>query len=426
MPETFDPSLSPPAAAAPLPPAQNRTGMAVLYLAMLVCGMAQALVFILIPLVGRELKLHELVFTLPALGLNWQPRELAITALTALTSVIFSVFAPIWGRLSDRWGRRSVLIIGMLGYGIGSLLFNLVAELALAGLLGGVVLYGALALARAIYAALMAGATPTGSAYIADITNPAQRAGGIGKLNAATQFGGMLGPLVTAFAAVSLLAPLYIYAGITALAALLLWRFLPESAPRISHHKPRARLGYNDRRYRHLLVVGFVMCAMMGEVQSTLVFYFQDTLQLDTMTTAARFSVAMMISSFAMVFAQLIVVQRFGWSSLRLLQIGVPVTLLADLLLANAGGLYTLWCAMALFGLGMGLCLPGFAAITSLTVGPAEQGALAGIMSGTIGWGFLFGPLLGGYLYGQHHTLPYWCAALVLLPLSVVVWRQKL
>lgn len=399
--------------------------MSVLYFAVLVSGMAQALVFVLIPLVGRELKLHELVVEWPALGFRWQPREMAITALTALTSMVFSLAAPFWGRLSDRWGRCRVLLIGVAGYGGGTLLFNGVVEAAQLGLLSGAALYAALALARAAYAGLMAGSAPASSAYMADITNAAGRAAGIGRLNAATQIGALLGPLLTTYAAVSLLAPMYIYAALSLLTALLVWWLLPDSGAHAPREAPRARLRFADPRYRRLLLIGFTLCAMMGTAQSTLVFYFQDILHLDTRAAAARFSIAIMISSGAMVFAQLVVAQRFGWGPLRLLQVGTPLTLLGYLLLASADALPQLWLAMALFGLGMGLCLPGFGASTSVTVGPDEQGAMAGIVSATIGWGFLLGPLLGGFLYAQRPSLTYWCAALVLAPLSFFVWRER-
>ena len=414
--------VSEPTAVLPRP---GRAALSVLYLSVLVAGMAQALVFVLIPLVGRELKLHELVLELPALGLRWQPRELAITALTALTSMVFSLAAPFWGHRSDRWGRRRVLLVGLAGYSGGTLVFNGVAEAAGAGLLGGAVMYGALALARVFYALLMAGSTPASAAYMADITSPAQRAAGIGRLNAATQFGALLGPLLTACAAVSLLAPMYIYAVIAALVALLVWRFLPESAVRVAREAPRAQLRFWDARYRRLLVIGFTLCAVMGMVQSTLVFYFQDVLRLDTLAVAGRFSAGMMLSSAAMVFAQLVLAQRFGWGPLRLLQVGLPLALCSYLLLATATTLPQLYLAMLLFGSGMGLCLPGFGAGTSLTVGAAEQGAMAGLASATIGWGFLFGPLLGGSLYSIQHSLTYWCAALVLVPLTGVVWRER-
>jgi len=403
----------------------TRGALFTLYLAVLVTGMAQALVFVLIPLIGRELKLHELVLELPVLAWRWQPRELAITALTALTSMVFSLAAPWWGRLSDRWGRRRVLIVGMLGYSGGTLLFNGVAEAAGAGLLGGAFLYGALALARMAYASLMAGSAPASAAYIADVTNAAQRAAGIGRLNAATQIGALLGPMITACAAISLLAPMYVYAALSALAALLVWRWLPESGARVAREQAQAHLRFWDRRYRRLLLIGFAMCAVMGMAQSTLVFYFQDVLRLDTLAAASRFSGAMMVSAAAMVFAQLVLAQRCGWSSMRLLQIGLPLALLSYLLLASAASLPQLWAAMAAFGLGMGLCLPGFGASASLTVGSTEQGAMAGIVSATIGWGFLAGPLLGGFIYAQNHSLTYWCAAAVMVLLTVVAWRER-
>src|SRR5690625_7331933 len=81
------PSLSP-ARPAPL----------VLYLSMVAVGMGQTVVFAILPMLGRELGLQELVLPLPGGG-GWQPRELAITAMSALTALTFSLVAPFWGQI---------------------------------------------------------------------------------------------------------------------------------------------------------------------------------------------------------------------------------------------------------------------------------------------------------------------------------------
>ena len=122
--------------------------MLVLYLAMVVSGMGQSLIFAIIPMIGRELQLQELLVELPALGISWHPRELAITSLSAMTALVASVFSAYWGRASDVRGRRQVLLIGLAGYGVCALLFSSTALLGLLGLLNGAALWGALMLMR--------------------------------------------------------------------------------------------------------------------------------------------------------------------------------------------------------------------------------------------------------------------------------------
>lgn len=405
--------------------ASGRGRVPFLYLAMVMSGMGASLAFAIVPLVGRELRLHELVVSLPWLGIEWQPRELAINALSALTALVTAMTAPIWGRVSDRIGRRRVIVTGLVGYSAGLLLFNLAAELGRAAILSGLGLYLALIVARVIYACVMSAVGPASAAYMADITSPAQRAAGVGRLNSANQIGVMMGPALIFFAFISLLAPIYLLATLMGLMALLVWRLLPEGAPRLTHAQPSVRLGFFDPRYRRFMLTGMTIYAMIGLAQPTLAFYFQDKLHLDGVTTAQRYSLAMMISSGAMVFTQLGVVQRIRWSPVQLLKLGLPVTVVGYALMALATGIEHLWVAMACFGAGMGITVPAFNAGASLSVGPHEQGALAGLLGSAASLGYLFGPLLGGYLYGLAPALPFWGAALALLPLTLFIWLQR-
>jgi len=407
------PSLSP-ARPAPL----------VLYLSMVAVGMGQTVVFAILPMLGRELGLQELVLPLPGGG-GWQPRELAITAMSALTALTFSLVAPFWGRRADQWGRRRIMMLGMVGYSVGTLLFNGVAWLGLAGLLGGGLLYGLLVLMRVVHASVMSATHPAASAYMVDITSVAQRTRGMGKLAAANQIGVMLGPALAWFAFISLLAPLYIQAAMTLLVGLVIVWLLPESRSQQGQQEPGARLSYLDPRFRHFLFIGLLLYTMMGMAQQTLGFYFQDRLGLDRVAAAQRLSLAMMVSSAAMLLSQLGVVQRLGWGPISLLRAGVPLTMVGYGLMAAAATEQQLWLAMALFGLGMGMSAPGFAASSTLTVQTSEQGALAGLTGAVAGFGFLLGPLLGGYVYRFDPSFPYWLAAVLMLPLAIALWWLK-
>ena len=87
-----------------------------LYAAMMAVGMGQSVVFAILPMLGRELALHEMIWQIPLLNIELAPKELAITSLSALTAFVFFIPSPFWGRKSDRWGRKPVIIIGLFGY----------------------------------------------------------------------------------------------------------------------------------------------------------------------------------------------------------------------------------------------------------------------------------------------------------------------
>ena len=102
-----------------------------------------------------------------------------LTATAAFTEL---VFGPLWGSISDRRGRKPILMLGMLGYGLSSLLFGFATRLWM------------LFVFRALSGVLSAAALSTALAYIGDSTSDEDRGGGMGILGAAMGLGLILGP----------------------------------------------------------------------------------------------------------------------------------------------------------------------------------------------------------------------------------------
>src|SRR5512136_2587377 len=140
--------------------------------------------------------------------------------LVAVASLTELLFGPVWGSISDRVGRKPILMLGMLGYGLSSLLFGLSTELWM--------LYAS----RALSGILSAATASTAMAYIGDSTSDEERGGGMGILGAAgglvlilgPGFGGWLG-------AISIATPFLAAAGISLMTMLLILFLLPESLP---------------------------------------------------------------------------------------------------------------------------------------------------------------------------------------------------
>lgn len=378
----------------------------ILFLGLVTIGMGQTIVFAILPMLGRKLGFHEI----------------QINALVSASALMFFLTSPRWGRWSDRVGRKPVILLGLAGYVIGTLCFNLVVELGLAQVLGGALLFVCMMASRMLLASLMSASQPASMAYMADCTTPETRVRGFSQMSSASNIGTMAGPLLAQFAVFGLLAPLYLHAAIAVLTLGIVWLFLP--AGHRKAHVPRAPLRYLDPRYRGYLLIGLIMYTMFGVVQQTLGYYFQDTLHLDNEHSASTHGMAMMASSAAMLFSQLVLVQRMSWSAQTLLRLGLPVACIAFLGLAFAGSFLALLLSMVAFGFGMGLAGPGYAGGAALRVPPEEQGAIAGLISAAPGFGFVIGPLLGAWLYAVHPFMPYALAFGVYLLLSVWLWSR--
>lgn len=374
-------------------------------------AMGQTLVFALLPLLGR------------AVGL----RELQIGIIITASSAVYALATRSWGRRSDHLGRRRVILIGLAGYTVGTLVFTSLFWLGLEEYLRGLFLWLALITARCLQSTVMAGTMPASNAYISDITTAQNRASGIAKIGAANSTGTIIGPAIGGLlAAISLLAPLYFAAFMTAVSFLLVWFFLPES-PRHGQavkQNTAVALGYRDRRYRHFLLIASVMFIAFSVVQQTLGFYFQDTLHLDNQSAARKLGFALMFAAASALIAQALLVQRLRWPAWRLILSGLSALMLGSLLLTIGRDAVLLFVGVSCCGLGVGLCYPGCVAAASLQVGTEEQGSLAGLTSALPALGSIIGPVLGTGLYEIAPRLAYAGNLVLLIPIFVYAWRR--
>ena len=347
---------------------------------------------------------------LAPLGREMGLSEIQITTIIGSSGLVVFLTSPIWGRRSDAWGRKRVLLCGLFGFSAGTFLFNSVLYLGLAGILTGSLLFIALVIARVTHASVMSASMPAANAYMADITDAASRTRGMAAAGAANNIGTILGPAVAGLAVISLLTPLWVMAAIAFLNGLFVWRFLEEPP---KHQTPvvRDRLKYSDPRILPFIIIGIAMFTGMGLVQQTMGFRFQDALGLSAAETAQNFGFAMMLSGASSLFSQAVIVQRFNLAPFTLLRFAIPILIVAFTMMALLETQLWLTIAMMVQGLGMGLASPGFTAGASLAVSPEEQGAVAGVAGSCGPLGFTLGPFIGGALYTLSPTAPYFFAA---------------
>ncbi|MCH8542877.1 MAG: MFS transporter [Alcanivorax sp.] len=397
----------------------DRRTQIMLLAAVAATGMGQTLVFAILPSLGR------------AAGIA----DVKVGLIISCSSLMFALASPVWGRASEYLGRKPVLVIGLTGYAIGTALFATAFWFGIRGVLTGALLVTALIASRVLQASIMAATPPAAAAYMADTSEASSRTKAMGRIGAAHNLGTVIGPAVGGLiAGVSLVAPLYLVAIVTAMMALWVMRALPES-PYIIARGPNSTpfsLGdtlrtsftaYTDRRLTDILLVGLMMFLAFAIVQQTLGFMFQDRLGMSPQQAAGGVGIAMMCAALASLLAQAVIVQRLGWAPEAILRLAVPLMGAGVLVLIWAPGQLMVTVSVILLGLGLGLGMPGVSSAASLRVGPDEQGAVAGLMSACPALGFIFGPVIGTGLYQIQPLWPYWLVVVLFLPLSIAVWR---
>ncbi len=385
--------------------------LAILLFALIATAIGQSLVFAVLAPLGREVDLSEL----------------QITSIIAVSALVFALGSPHWGRFSDRAGRKPVIITGLVGYTIGTVLFSSVFWAGLAGLLGGAALYAVALIARCGQSMIMSATTPACTAYAADHTTPAARTRAMARLGTANSIGMILGPAMGgAFAALGLLAPLYFAGALTAAAAVVVWRLLPRIPVDERRSHRRARLRFTDARLRLYIFTAVALFTGFSAIQQTLGFLLQDALALDSISTAQYTGVAMMISA-AFAFAiQVTVMQRLKLAPGTFMRLGLLATIAGAGCIGSADGFLLIGAGMGCLGAGLGLTMPAVTAGASIAVGPEEQGGAAGLVGACPAIGFVSGPLIGGVLYQISPALaPLFSAAVFFLSLVILVLADR-
>jgi MFS family permease len=378
----------------------------------LVCiGIGQSMLFSILPPAAR------------AIGIS----PFQVSTIFATSASIWVFVSPMWGRRSDVSGRRTVMLIGLLGYALSMTLLATVIKIGTLGLLPPVIVYPMLIASRSVFALIGSGTGPASQAYIADRTSRADRTAGVALVSAAMGLGETVGPGVgAALAPIGLLAPIYLAAALAVVSACTIWRFLPEEGPPLTQDDARSRkMRVSDRRIRPYLLVSTALQAVRATTVITLAFFLQDTLKLTAQQTVQYSGVGFVTLAVSGLFAQLVVVQRFRPSVRWMMRVGTLLMLAAFVLFIVGGAFPTYLVGLTGLGLGLGLVRPGSAAAASLSVEPNEQGSVAGMLGGVAVIGNVFGPMLGTTLYSVARTGPYILNAAIMAGAMVLVFSNR-
>lgn len=351
--------------------------------------------------------------------------------IISCSSLVFALASPVWGTLSESLGRKRVLVTGLSGYSLGTLLFAVVFDIGLHGGLAGGLLVAGLVLSRMVQAAIMAATPAAAAAYTADITTLEQRTQGMGRIGAANNLGTVIGPVSGGvLAAVGLVFPLYGVAVLTAMMAIATALWLPASphkttARTLSLAKVmRAGLGaYADPRLRDLLLTGVMLFMSFALIQQTLGFLFQDQFGLSPAAAARALGMTMMAAAITSLLGQMVVVQWLRAPATLLVALAVPALGAGAVILWLADRQLVMSFAVLLVGLGLGFGMPAIMSLASLRVSSEEQGRVAGLASACPALGFILGPLVGTGLYTLDHRWPYLLVLSLMVPLAWLAWR---
>lgn len=332
--------------------------------------------------------------------------------------------APFLGSLSDRWGRKPILVISVLGSAVGFVMFGIGGALWVL-------------VASRIIDGLTAGDMPVMFAYLADITPPERRAQRYGLLGALSGVGFMIGPgLGGLLAQISLATPVFVTAGLAVLIGVLSALVLPES---LAAERRRTTLDLTElhpfrviaqafaRKELRALLIGFTLISI------PFAFYVNNfsVLSLDAVGWGPT-QIGWVVSGVGVVD---ILIQGIllGWLLRTFGERGVVLggmvgQLIGCLGLALVASVlpmpWLLVTAGLLLAAGQGGMQAALSGLMSASVGPDEQGWLAGGTSSLGSAVQMLAPLAAGWLYGVSHGAPYWLGVLLIAAAAITLMRS--
>jgi MFS transporter, DHA1 family, tetracycline resistance protein len=358
-------------------------------------NMPTLFLIVFVDLIGFGLVIPLLPFYAVRFGAS--PQQ--VTLLLSIYSLMQLFAAPLWGRLSDRVGRRSVLMASMAASVLAYLWIGRSSQLWM--------LFAARALAGAC-----AGNIAAAQAYIADVTTPENRAKGMGLIGAAFGLGFIFGPALGGFlagndpATANLEAPAWLAAGLSFLALSGVLFLLPESlTPEQREGAARsgriaAILGVLRRPVlSRLILVFFLVILAFAGMESTFALWAMRQFHWGPEQVGYVFAYVGVLS--AILQGGLIgrLAQRFGED--RLLLCGLVLIGTGLLVLPFARGLPILGISLSGIALGMGLTQPSLNSLISRRAGREEQGEVLGVSQSVGSLSRVIGPVLAGILFAD-------------------------
>jgi DHA1 family multidrug resistance protein-like MFS transporter len=386
--------------------------------------------------IGFGITLPVLPFYTQRLGLatGVSPKLIAvhIGLLTSIFPLMQLLFAPIWGRMSDRFGRKPLVLLGIAGTGVSLLLFGLSTSLWQ--------LYGA----RILGGILASAVIPAATAYAADATSEDQREKGMAWLGTAASLGAIagaaLGGLVIwrnwhihsstfgSFVVDGFSIPFFLAAVLALMTLLVAIRWLPESLTtrhELAGHGSMVS-GWKDIGRNIWKILGLTTLSHLGLAlfETVFVLYSQSKLGYGPAQVAFGFMTCGLVMALFQGFAVGYLSGRVSEMvqlaiGFNLMGVGIALLLFTHALALTLG-------AISVLALGVAFITPNLSALTSKRSGGNQMGAGLGLQTSAGYLGQTTGPFLGAVLFAWIAGAPYLLTAIALVSVGIAIGRKAL
>lgn len=354
------------------------------------------------------------VLPLMVTGVGAQKYNLGM--MLAVYSAVAFVMSPFWGRISDRFGRKPVLITGLLGFALSFLLFGLAKDILW-------LMY----VARIIGGGFSGAVTATAMAYIADVTGEEDRTKGMAFAGASIGMGFIIGPGVGGLLGdINVALPFFVAAGLAVVNAIWGFAALKESTTREERLANPKGKGSRWRAFagalKYLYMVDFVAQFSIATLEG--VFQYFEIYKFNA--TPTQIGMMFFISGFVGALVQGGIVQRYvkHGREVPAMYTGLVLSGIGMFLILFSANFWTATLYMTIFGASNTVIKPTLTSVITkeTTVG---QGLANGLLSSMDSLARIVGPILATVLYEIHQNIPFIVTGLIAIAAVFLVASYK-
>ena len=373
-------------------------------------GLGQSFVFVLVPPLARDLGLSEI-------------QTSSIFAISALAWATTSAF---WGRTSDKYGRRNIAILGLVGYSISLIALITPLFLAQKNLLNVTLLFPALVLGRLINGLVGSATRPASFAYIADITSKDNRTVKFARLESSFLLGTVAGPLVGGFLfLISNETPFYVFSGLAFIAAIGIYRKLDSVTKKKNTVKKFNKINWYSSTIWPFLAFAAVLSLCQASLLQSIGFYITDLYSdFDNLPTLISMTFALL--SISTIVSQYIFTDAFPMNNFNLLLFGTLLLIFSYFTMAFYQTISVYYLSIIVLGFGFGMTRPALASSLSLAQSPENQGSAAGYLGSVIPIGHMTTPFIAMPIYSINPAYLYYFSSVLCITLIIFIISQPI
>lgn len=335
--------------------------------------------------------------------------------LMATYSFMQFLFSPVWGRLSDKLGRKKILLVCLIGEALAYIAFAFARSIE------------ALFIARAL-TGFFGASLSTANAAMADLTGEKDRSKGMALIGAAFGLGFVVGPALGGglalisenFSDAPFFKTTFVSLSVSVLfflTFLFAIKKLPETLSvekRVQKSKGRWFILIEKLKkpiLSQVMITFFLLSFAMSSMEATLVYFMADRFSWTLKETSFGFAYIGIILVFTQGFLVRKLLPKIG--ERKILLYSIPVFFIGMALIAPATSVPVMALSMTLIALGIGQSNPSLSGAASLLAESDEQGSTLGANQSLASLGRILGPSIGGYLYSIKPGLPFWFSTIL-------------